>query len=115
MIEVDPESVSSAVLSCPSVAAMAGGGPAEVATYLPGRRVMGIRSSEEAVDVHIVARWGKPLPEVGEEVRRAVAPLVGGRAVSVYIDDVELPDEPLTAAALSDPRAGLGRPAGTAQ
>jgi hypothetical protein len=36
----------------------------------------------------VVARWVAFLPDVGDEVRAAVAPLAGGRPVTVIIDDL---------------------------
>ena len=92
MTEVDPEAVATAVLACPHVAALSAGTVEEIATYLPGRRVQGIRSDEGSLEIHVVARWGTPLPEVGAEVRRAVGALAGGRSVTVAIEDLEMPD-----------------------
>jgi hypothetical protein len=74
---------------------------AEVATYLPGRRVQGVRVQDDVLEVHLVARWGTPLPEVGAEVRRAIAGLAGGRPITVAIEDVEWPDAGLTVDATS--------------
>ena len=57
MPPVDPEAVASAALACPSVAGMSGGAIGEVASYLPGRRVTGVRVKDGEVEVHVVARW----------------------------------------------------------
>jgi hypothetical protein len=106
---VDAERVAAAVERVPTVARLsAGSAGAEIATYLPGRRVRGVRVDEATVEVHVVARWPAVLPEVGEAVRSAAAPLVGGRSVAVVIDDLEVPgeDEP------TEPVAELP-PAGT--
>ncbi|MDP8975029.1 MAG: hypothetical protein M3N28_01405 [Actinomycetota bacterium] len=91
--EVDPDAVSAAALSCPDVAALSGGIAGEVATYLPGRRVPGVRLNDDEVEIHIVARWRTNLPEVADAVRRAVRPVTGGRRVSVYVEDIEVPGE----------------------
>ncbi len=88
---VDVDALAGAVLACPSVTRLTGGSPVEVATYLPGRRVTGVRVADGEVEIHVKARWGRTLPEVADRVRTAVAPLVGGRAVSVHVDDIELP------------------------
>lgn len=88
-MRVGPDEIVAATVACASVAAMASGVAGEVATYLPGRRVPGVRIDDLGIEVHVVARWGIPLPEVGEEVRSALQPLVGNRSVSVFIDDVE--------------------------
>ena len=94
---VDAERLSQAVERVPTVARLSAGSTgAEVATYLPGRRVRGVRVTDDAVEIHVVARWPAVLPEVGDAVRSAVAPLAGGRAVEVVIDDLDVPglDEP---------------------
>ena len=83
-----------ATLSCPEVAEMSGGLVGEAATYLPGRRVAGVRVLDGEVEVHIVARWGTNLPEVADAVRRAVKPLVGALPTTVYVEDIEVPDDP---------------------
>ena len=95
MTPVDADAVSTAVLACDSVSGLSAGSVEEVATYLPGRRVKGIRVRDEVVEVHVVARWGTPLPDVGRQVQAAVAPLAAGRSIVVAIEDVDLPgDEP---------------------
>jgi hypothetical protein len=94
---VDAERVAQAVERVPTVARLWGGSTgAEIATYLPGRRVRGVRVDDGTVEIHVVARWPAVLPEVGEAVRAAAAPLAGGRAVEVVIDDLDVPglDEP---------------------
>lgn len=93
MTPVDAEAVASAALACPDVAALSGGSMEEVATYLPGRRVSGVRVRGDALEVHVVARWGKPLPQIAEQVRASVVALAGGRPVTVAIEDVEVPTE----------------------
>ncbi len=91
--QVDPDAVSTAALSCPQVARLSGGFAGEVATYLPGRRVSGVRLTDDEVEIHIVSRWGLNLPEVADAVREAVRPVAGGLRVSVYVEDIEVPDE----------------------
>ncbi len=93
MTDVDAEAVSTAVERCPTVAALFGGALHEVATYLPGRRVSGVRVRDDRVEVHVVVRWGVNVEELDAEVRAAVAPLVGDRAVDVHVADLELPEE----------------------
>jgi uncharacterized alkaline shock family protein YloU len=85
----DPEVLASLVGSVPAVVRLAGG-IGQVATYLPGRRVSGVRITPSEVEVHVVARYGASLPDVGTAVRDAVRAVVGARTVSVFIEDVEL-------------------------
>lgn len=90
---VDPDLVAGAVASCTSVARLSGGMAGEVATYLPGRRVTGVRVRADELQVHVVGVYGIPVSEIGTEVRAALAPLVGGLPVAVSIDDLALPGE----------------------
>jgi hypothetical protein len=85
--------VAEAVNTLSVVSGLSSGRVPQVATYLPNRRVAGVRITDAEVEVHVRARWGRTLPEVAQLVRAAVAPLVGGRAVSVHVDDIELPDD----------------------
>lgn len=93
MTDVDPDAVAAATLAAPSVARMSGGALGEVATFLPGRRVPGVRVRPDGVDVHIVARFGANLPLAADEVRRLVRPHAADLPVSVFIDDIVLPGE----------------------
>lgn len=94
----DLEAVAAAALGCPLIAGLTGGIVGEVATYLPGRRVVGVRDADGVVEIHVVARWGRPLPEVADAVRAAVASHVDGQPVAVFVDDIEVPADPAAAA-----------------
>ena len=89
----DAEAVAAAALGSPLIAGLTGGHFGEVATYLPGKRVVGVREADGTIEVHVVAKWGTPLPEVADVVRRAVAAHTDGTPVAVYVDDIEVPDE----------------------
>jgi hypothetical protein len=82
---VDVDAVVRAVLACPGVVELHGGSPGEVATYLPGRRLVGLRVGYSAVDVQVRAVWGAPAPQIAAGIQAAVAPLAGGRSVDVTI------------------------------
>ena len=90
-VEVDPAAVVRLVLACPGVAAMHGGISGEAATYLPGRRVVGVRILPDWVEVHVVARWPIPASEIAAQVWANVARAVDGRRVDVVIGDVLMP------------------------
>ncbi len=92
MMAIDAQAVADAVSGCPDVASLSGGTLGEVATYLPGSRVVGVRETGAGVEVRIVARWGRPLPEIGEQVRQKIRPLVGSADVMIVIDEIELPE-----------------------
>ncbi len=84
--EVD--AIAAAVRACVGVDDLDAGHPVEVATYLPGRRVAGVRLADGTVEVQVRALWGRPLPQIAADVQAAVAPLAGGRRVDVLIADI---------------------------
>ena len=87
----DPDVLVAATSACPYVAAMSGGVLGEVATYLPGRRVRGVRSGPDGVEVHVVGVFGPSITEIAAQIRAAVAPLMSGQPLSVHIDDLADP------------------------
>lgn len=106
----DADAIAAAVRRCAGVDDLYAGEPVEVATYLPGRRVPGVRIADDLVEVQVRARWGRPLPEIGSEVQAAVAPLAGGRRIDVRIADVAgLPTTAGAQAAYSAGRPAEGR------
>jgi hypothetical protein len=90
----DADRLAAAVQSCPGVARLAGGGLVPVATYLPGRRVDGVRLTEGRVLVAVVARYPVPLPQIAGEIRAAVAGVVTGRPVDVHFADIDVSAHP---------------------
>lgn len=102
----DIEKVAAAAMGCPLIAGLTGGRFGEVATYRPGRRILGVREVDGTIEVHVVARWGLALPYVAGVVRVAVAPHAGGMPVAVFVDDIEVPADPARAA-LEEVAAGV--------
>lgn len=88
MDEIEVDRVATAVEQVGDVDHLHSGLAGEIATYLPGRRVGGVRVREGRVEVHIAVRGQRPLHETGAEVRRAVLGVVGARPVDVVIGDV---------------------------
>lgn len=89
--------VSSAVLACPVVVRLAAG---RADTFLPGRRVAGVRLDDQVCEVAVVLRLdigpvagARSVPELAELVRRAVEPVAAGLAVDVVVTDVLTADE----------------------
>ena len=82
--------VAEAALSVPGVDSLHGGAFGEAATYLPGRRVAGVRLTDNATEVHVVLRLDAPVLQTADRVRDAISPLVGGR-VDVVVEDVVEP------------------------
>jgi hypothetical protein len=85
----DPRAIARKARGVAGVARLSGGPFGTVATYLPGERLLGVAVRDDAVDLAIVAVPGRPLPQLAEEVRQAVAGLAGGRPVNIRIDDLE--------------------------
>ncbi len=73
LYDVDPDTVAALVGSCPAVAGLSGGPFGAAATYLPGRKVPGVQITPTAVEVHVVARNGVPVPVLASQVRQVLA------------------------------------------
>ncbi|MEH1127885.1 hypothetical protein [Micromonospora sp. CPCC 206061] len=94
---VDVDAVATAVRGCPGVLDLYGGPPQLIATYLPGRRVEGVRVDRWAVAVQVRARWGAAVSDLSAQIRAALRPLAGGRRIDIVWADVADPP-PLSAA-----------------
>jgi uncharacterized alkaline shock family protein YloU len=79
--------VVAAALAVPGVVGLHGGALGEVAVYLPGRRVSGVRLRDGRTEVHVVVAVGAPVPATAAAVQRAVAAVRPG-AVDVTVADV---------------------------
>lgn len=88
------DQIAEAVTGCPDVAGLTETPGIPVATYLPGRKVSGVAVRAGEVEVSVVARYGRPLREIAEQVRLVVAALVPGRVVDVVIADITSPAGP---------------------
>lgn len=84
------EVIAARVAEHPGVAGLHGGPFGTVASYLPGRRVIGVVVDETngAVELAVVARLGTPLPELVTDLRQRVSALAGPVAVHVLIADI---------------------------
>lgn len=84
------ERIAEAVRAHPAVAGLHGGPFGTVASYLPGRRVDGVRLAEDGrgVELAIAVRLGERIPTVVGELRAAVRELAGEVPVDVTIVDV---------------------------
>ncbi|MET3807796.1 hypothetical protein ABIB25_004823 [Nakamurella sp. UYEF19] len=88
-------SIESAVAGAEGVAALSAGDEALAA---PPHGVRGIRFDDDQVEVRVVADYGTPLQITANNIGRAVAPILDGRALQVSIEDILLPGEQLTPA-----------------
>lgn len=80
--------LAAVVRAIPGVADLHSGMFGEVGTYLPGRRVPGIRLTDDTVQIHLSALVGSPIRDVAAAVRRAVTAEYPGLAVDVTVEDV---------------------------
>jgi hypothetical protein len=85
---VDLDAVTAAVRGCAAVDDLSSGRWGEVASYLPGRRVAGVRVASDHVVISVRGRWGVPVTELACQVRGALAALVGPRRVDIVIADL---------------------------
>ncbi|MCO1574849.1 MULTISPECIES: hypothetical protein [unclassified Crossiella] len=87
--------IAQVVLTHPSVVSLHGGAYGQVLSYLPGRKVIGVRSTGdgEPVEVGVVLRFGEPLPEVVTELRQRVRQVTGAVPVDITVVDVVEPGE----------------------
>ena len=80
--------VAAAVTSVPGVVGLHAGMFGEVATYLPGHRVAGVRTGpDDVTEVHVTLRYGSPVRETAAMVRDAASAVTGG-VVDVTVEDV---------------------------
>ena len=80
--------MAEAVAGCPDVVALSTGGFGTLQTPVPGGRVRGVAVRDDHVEVGVVVRFGRPIPDITAEIRALLAPMAVGRAVHVYVEDV---------------------------
>ena len=85
----DVDAIAAAIMACPAVAGLHEGGNLAVATYLPGRRVVGVRVEDQRVLVSVVLGSGSSVRMLESQVRSRLARHVRGRRVDVHIADVQ--------------------------
>lgn len=84
------ELIAAAVQAVPGVAGLHGGAFGEIATYLPGSQLAGVRLTGDRVQIHLTALAGYPVHDLADAVRGAVRPLTG-QPVDVTIEDITVP------------------------
>jgi hypothetical protein len=83
------DDIAALVLAVPDVVRLHAGRFGEVATYLPGRRVTGVKLGDDQIEVHVVVAGQQPVRETAQLIHAAVATLVG-TPVHVYVEDVTI-------------------------
>jgi hypothetical protein len=89
------ERVAAAVTAHPAVAGLHGGIYGSVTTYLPGRKLVGVRIGvgDEPVEVAVVLRAEQPIPDVVRSLRREVSRICDGAVVDITVADIVVPDD----------------------
>lgn len=85
--------VADVVVAHPSVVRLDGGPFGTVATWLPGRRLVGVHVGRpgEPVEIAVVLNLDRPVPATVAALRRSVATLVGDAPIDVTVTDVTVP------------------------
>ncbi len=86
------DAVAAAAASVPGVTGLNAGRFGEVATYTPGRRVVGVRLQDYSGEVHIEVDLRRSVTDTAEAVRQAVE-AVANRPMTIIVEDVSV-DEP---------------------
>lgn len=86
------DSVAAAVMLVPGVSRLHPGMFGEVATYLPGRRVIGVQIRDDVTAIHVVLDWGYDIAEATDRIRDGAAPLVG-TPVDITVQDLAEPTD----------------------
>jgi len=81
------DAVAALVLAVPGVARLHPGRFGEVATYLPGRRVTGVKLTDDRVEVHVVIADDEPIRALAQQIHAAVAAVVTV-PVQVFVEDL---------------------------
>lgn len=84
----DAETVAQTVAAVPGVVTLHRGMFGEVATYLPGRRIPGIRIADGRIEVHVVIAVGAPIRETAAAIRQAVVAALPSATVDVTVEDI---------------------------
>jgi hypothetical protein len=85
---VDLDAITAAVLGCGGVDDLVSGPWGGVVTYLPGRRVEGVRVASDHLLISVRGRWGVPVTELARQVQAALAPLIAPRRVDIVVADL---------------------------
>jgi len=83
------EDVEAVVLALPGVVRLDGGRFGGIGTYLPGRRITGVRIDEEGTEVHIVVAGVEPIQTTAGRVQRAVS-AIAPMPVHVHVEDIDV-------------------------
>jgi uncharacterized alkaline shock family protein YloU len=86
-LEEDADRIAAVVAAVEGVAGLHAGMFGEVATYLPGRRVSGVRIGQDRIDVHVSLNLTAPIRDTATAIQRAVAAITA-LPVDVTVEDL---------------------------
>ena len=81
------DDIAALVLAVPDVVRLHAGRFGEVATYLPGRRITGVKLGDDLIEVHVVVAGRVPVRDTAQLIHAAVATTVA-TPVHVYVEDI---------------------------
>jgi len=97
------EQLADELLASPHIAALSAGPFGTAASYLPGRRIPGIRVRPDGkVEVHVVMAWASSVDDVEATVVRVLGDVQD--LADLFVEDVAMP-EPSCVKALPTSRA----------
>lgn len=84
------EGIADAVRAHPAVARLDAGALGIVASYLPGRRVTGVRVPDDdgPIEIALVIRLGHSIPDAARDIRSLVRGLAGAVPVDLTVTDL---------------------------
>lgn len=103
------ETIEREVLAHPAVARLDGGQFGSIASYLAGRRVIGVRTGApgDPVELAVVLWLGRPVPDVVTELRALVKSMAGDVPVDIVVSDL-LSEQDMEQGDAQSARARLG-------
>lgn len=72
----------------PDVVGLSAGGFGTLVTPEPGGHVHGVAVRDTELEVGLIVRFGRPVPDIAAEIRRSLIPFADGRAVHISVEDV---------------------------
>lgn len=93
-VEYGADLIAAAVQANREIAGLDGGRYGEIATYLPGRRLRGVRIRPDSVTVGVIGRYPATAAQIDAGVRASVRAVVGplDRPLHVHIGDLDIGD-----------------------
>lgn len=85
------EQLAQTIQEIPGVAGLHSGRFGEIAQLYPGSRVAGLRTTDQGLEIHIIAAFGVQYQDLAQTIREAAyatGEIPSGATVDVYISDL---------------------------